>query len=340
MNDPFQNSKYPLISHEVPISLLYQSRFFNDYDYCLSHLMRDNSFYRNYFYDSLKKDREIIIDNSIYEGKNLEDETYQQIIMNLCLQSNNSLSQITYIIPDVWSDKDNTLENFYKWQKETEKNKIPAKKMCVVQGKTLSEMYECFEEMVSCEDIDYIGIPFASKAYEASDITERLSLNPKKVTLWEKWSWGRTQFLFHIRNHEIFKLKKEPFIHLLGCSLPSEFIRYFVLHDIYKLTDISLFIRSLDTSNPIIQGYLGREYQSVYSSSIYPSMPGVDSKDSIKIDDIIYEKVVLTEKMFLNIQHFRTFCGKKPLRAEEWVNFKNFFPLFEEEDLKNSLTFF
>ena len=56
-----------LISHEVPISILQESRKFNDYDYALVHLFETEPEYYDYFVDSLKQGRKVILDNSIFE---------------------------------------------------------------------------------------------------------------------------------------------------------------------------------------------------------------------------------------------------------------------------------
>ena len=37
------------VSHEVPPALLHLSKHFNDYDYCLPHLLDENEIYRDYF---------------------------------------------------------------------------------------------------------------------------------------------------------------------------------------------------------------------------------------------------------------------------------------------------
>ena len=53
------------ISHEVPFCPLEKSREFNDYDYCLPHLMDENEEYRNFFYESKKMGRYIVMGNSL-----------------------------------------------------------------------------------------------------------------------------------------------------------------------------------------------------------------------------------------------------------------------------------
>ena len=40
------------VSHEVPIPFLEKSRDFNDYDYCLPHLLDDSKEYFNFFQKS------------------------------------------------------------------------------------------------------------------------------------------------------------------------------------------------------------------------------------------------------------------------------------------------
>ena len=55
------------ISHEVPFCLLTKSREFNDYDYCLPHLMDENEEYRVFFQNSKNIARYIVMDNSLHE---------------------------------------------------------------------------------------------------------------------------------------------------------------------------------------------------------------------------------------------------------------------------------
>ena len=55
------------VSHEVPLFLLEKSLYFNDYDYCLPHLLDENETYRNFFIEAKKNGRYIIMDNSLHE---------------------------------------------------------------------------------------------------------------------------------------------------------------------------------------------------------------------------------------------------------------------------------
>ena len=57
----------PKISHEVPRCLLTASPEFNDYDYCLPHLLDIDEEYKQYFINARDKGRYVIMDNSLHE---------------------------------------------------------------------------------------------------------------------------------------------------------------------------------------------------------------------------------------------------------------------------------
>ena len=62
-----------LVSHESPISILEESKQYNDYDYALVHLFETQPEYLNFFKRSLAAGREVLLDNSIFElGKAFE----------------------------------------------------------------------------------------------------------------------------------------------------------------------------------------------------------------------------------------------------------------------------
>ena len=47
------------VSHETPLCLLEDSRLFNDYDYCLPHLLDQEQGYQDYFLTSVAQGRYI-----------------------------------------------------------------------------------------------------------------------------------------------------------------------------------------------------------------------------------------------------------------------------------------
>ena len=98
------------ISHEVPFCLLEKSREFNDYDYCLPHLMDENEEYRNFFHESKKMGRYIVMDNSLHEL----GEAYNT---KRLLYWVNEIEPNEFIVPDVWEDYTASVVNARQWSK-------------------------------------------------------------------------------------------------------------------------------------------------------------------------------------------------------------------------------
>ena len=98
------------ISHEVPFCLLEKSREFNDYDYCLPHLMDENEEYRNFFHESKKMGRYIVMDNSLHElGEAYNTERLIHWI--------DEIKPNEFIVPDVWEDYTASVVNARQWSK-------------------------------------------------------------------------------------------------------------------------------------------------------------------------------------------------------------------------------
>ena len=54
------------VSHELPLSLLQYSKTWNDYEYCLPHLLDQNEQYRIHFQKARLDKRFIIMDNGLF----------------------------------------------------------------------------------------------------------------------------------------------------------------------------------------------------------------------------------------------------------------------------------
>ena len=94
-----------LVSHECPVSILENSLEFNDYQYCLVHLMEENEKYRDWFtkrYRSLRPNGEILLDNSIFElGESFKPEEYAVWA--------DKIKPNFLIVPDVLEDNEATM---------------------------------------------------------------------------------------------------------------------------------------------------------------------------------------------------------------------------------------
>ena len=216
------------ISHEVPLCMLEESRKLNNYDYALVHLFDENKRYYDFFKESLKMGREVLLDNSIFElGTAFDTNKFVKYIKEL--------KPTEYVVPDVWWDSKGTIEAFKNW-KEKYKD-LPGKMIGVVQGKTLGELIDCYKYMI--ENADKIAISFTYPIYQ------ELSIGTSKL---HKQMVGR-RYLINLLRNLPFDRPHKPF-HLFGCSLPQEYRFYKTDHN----------IESMDTSNPIVHGILNIRY--------------------------------------------------------------------------------
>jgi len=245
-----------LVSHESPISILTESKAYNDYDYALVHLFETHPEYLNFFKASLLAGRQVLLDNSIFElGTAFDGKKFGQYVMDL--------KPSFYIVPDVLENGYETVKSFNQFTNTYPS--LPGLKIGAVQGKTYDELVDCYKYM--SEYADYIAISFDFSYYLATGIGK---------TKLERWCNGRQQFIQDLINDGIWNWSKPH--HLLGCSLAKEF-RYYVDKNIYN-------IRSCDTSNPVVAGLKGLTYNGDL---------GLQDKPSVKLADLIDHKVTQEE---------------------------------------------
>lgn len=271
------------ISHEVPLSLLEESKSFNDYDYCLVHLLDKYPEYRDFYKDS---NREVILDNSIFElGEAYNDE---DLIYHI-----NDIKPTYYIIPDVLEDCSGTIERAKRFLDKA--GNIKSKTIGVVQGKTYEELVKCHEFMDKEANVDKIAISFDYSYYErmfdlsAEHAKDLLFTENDKINKYLKWKIGRFLTLSDLYYDKVIN-KNKPY-HLLGCSLPQE--GTFYKHERFK------FIDSVDTSNPIVHGIKNIKYTN----------DGLTDKQSVKLADLMEEDVKLNNIIKHNLKIFRKFWG-------------------------------
>ena len=139
------------VSHETPLCLLEDSKHFNDYDYCLPHLLDEEKGYEEYFRQVKKEGRYIIMDNSLHElGEAYNNERLMYWI--------NELEPDEFIVPDVWENRDQSVINAKEWsQIILPKNTT---KVAVVQATTIHEASTCYQ---TYKDLGYKKIAFSYK---------------------------------------------------------------------------------------------------------------------------------------------------------------------------------
>jgi hypothetical protein len=254
------------ISHEVPFCLMEQSRSFNDYEYSLVHLFEEHADYYDFFKESLKQGRSVLLDNSVFELEEAFDpDRFAYWIKEL--------NPTEYFIPDVMGDFEKTHQSILNWNANYD---VPGKKIGVVHGKTTEEAIKCYEKIYPL--VDKIAIGFNCPHYE----------NDSDQPILEQWMYGRQSFL------EIVVESCEKPIHLLGCSLPQEFM-YYANNPDFKMID------TIDTSNPIVHAINNIRYDNV----------GLSSKVSTKLVEYLNVDLgeIDPEILDFNINKFRAFCS-------------------------------
>jgi hypothetical protein len=264
----------PLISHESPLSLLEDSLKYNDYDYCLVHLMEQEPVYRDFFIDCSNKGRRILLDTSIFElGEAFNLDKYAYWVKELTPHE--------YIIPDVLEDTQKTIESSENFIKKYPG--LPGKKIGVVQGKTYNQIIDCYQYLDKKLDVDKIAISFDYSLYK------ELFPHPNK---WVSFMCGRVLVIDRLLQDSIININKPH--HLLGCSNPLEF-------SFYKDPTYN-FIESIDTSSPIVHGL----HEIYYTGKI-----GNWVKESTKLADLI--KSIPNERqrmiIFHNIKEFKRYVS-------------------------------
>lgn len=241
------------VSHETPISLLEFSKTYNDFDYCLVHLLEEHPDYYAFYKNSRPVyDRELLLDNSIFElGKAFDSKKFYRAVLEL--QPN------MFIVPDVLEDMHGTVQSFRDFEscKNEIKNTFEARAIGAVQGKNWQELRECYKFMA--DNADMIAISFDFSYYQ---------ITGQGWHHLERWCSGRQHFIEDLINNGVWRWDKPH--HLLGCSLAKEF-RFYVDRNVYNIV-------SCDTSNPIVASIHGLKYDADY---------GLSTKPSAKLADLI-----------------------------------------------------
>ena len=259
-----------LISHEVPLELLDESLKFNDYHYCLPHLLEYKTYYR-FFKNASERGDLIIMDNGLFEGVS---HTIEDLLEKI-----NDIKPNIFIVPDAWNDPITTVKNAKKWI-DYYVDKIPSSTnlMAVVQAKTVSDAmltYSKFAELGYTHiALNHAGIYF-KELYKHQN--ELLSLMT-----------GRIKFVDMLPSLKGFNNTTHH--HLLGATLPNEF-------SYYKGKQYE-FIKTIDTSNPVIYGL---KYGK-YPDEVLLDKP--KEKLEVYFDQSLSDQQI--SDVLYNVKHFRS----------------------------------
>jgi len=254
------------ISHEVPLALLEESLKFNDYDYCLPHLLDKEEQYKQFFYKSRDTGRYVMMDNSLHElGVPYSEDRLLYWLEELRPQE--------FFVPDFWEDKTKSVVSAKKWA-SIQLSFPEVTFIAVVQASSYYEAVECYQ---TYKDLGYKKIAFS---YGASYYNE---VCPHPHPVFGK-ALGRIQTI--TKMHNIGIISQSDRVHLLGCAVPQEFNWYFGMH----------FIETIDTSNPIMSAIDGNHYDKF----------GLINKPKSKIDDVLDKEYFVEGRLIHNINSFRS----------------------------------
>lgn len=245
-----------LVSHEAPLKIMPRVRELTDYCYCLVHLLEESKEYRDFFFESKKMGRKIILDNSLYELGEAYDHSK---FINWLYE----LQPDEYIVPDVFQDYEKNIESFEQFLGMFDFNTFSGKMIGVVQGNNYQELKDSYKFM--SEHADKIAISFGydyfwQQALSQCDesiykIISNSSLNDVKKLkeVWKPTAFSvfRSKLLKQFIDEGVINYTKPH--HLLGCGLPTEFINY--TGDLYS------FIETIDTSHPVLMGFNNKNYE-------------------------------------------------------------------------------
>jgi len=258
------------ISHEVPLCFLKESLKWNDYQYVLPHLIDQYPQYKIHMLEYREKPGSFIIcDNGLFEGV---VHTTEDLLEKINLVRPN-----IFIVPDEWNDSAATLRNAKHWI-INHKDKVPENTnlMAVCQGKNMGELVTTYQTLL---DIGYKHIAFNHSSIAYTEFY------PDHKPVYAQML-GRIELIRRLIEKDT--VRKHVYHHLLGCSLPQEMMAYSNFD----------WIKSVDTSNPIIVGSEGVRYGD----------NGIEYKPKIKIEELF--EVDLSERMddiIFNIEKFKQF---------------------------------
>lgn len=260
------------IAHEAPLSIMKEVQKLTDYDYALVHLFEKKDVgeeYLRFFDEALASGREVYLDNSVFElGKAFDREVFRSWVRKL--------KPTYYIIPDVLRDAQATINTIRRWD-----GVEGCKTIGVVQGIALDELVECYRYV--SDHCDMVAFPFNLPIY--------LSLSSADRSV-DAYCEGRGNFIDLLVEKGVLHTDRPH--HLLGTVLPQEVCRY---------TDEKYsFIRSIDTSNPVVHGIHRVRYGE----------DGLHDKIQIKLHTLMDEWVDedTWEDVRFNIEKYGSFAGK------------------------------
>lgn len=221
------------ISHEVPKALFPMHNLISDYPYVLGHLLSLDKEYAEFYKRKLAESDFSILDNSCFElGKSIDLTE----LKNLAVE----YKPRVLVLPDKLHDMEETLRMSIDFMQRygnkvhgTMNGSTNTYLMGVLQGNNFEELDRCLEKYVQI-GVKYIAIPF--------DCIKDSDWHTIRALYWKRLV-NTTDFTYPMRGLKF---------HFLGITNPSELLLY--------TGEEKDKIYSIDTSSPIINGWVGNKY--------------------------------------------------------------------------------
>lgn len=253
------------VAHESPLAVFDLVQQHTDYCYFLVHLFEESPAYFEKAQQAVAKGRHVILDNSNFElGKPFDGTRYQYWI--------NELKPTEYVIPDALEDSYETIRKLEEWN-EFFRPDTYGKAIGVVQGRSYDDLVWCYRKIEPL--IDKVAISFDYSFFRGESLLDKMR--------------SRQWLIRSLLDEEVINTSKPH--HLLGTYLPQEFGYY---------KDMN-WIETIDTSNPVVNGYSGIKYTD----------KGLTKKPETKLFTLINEPVneKQREDILFNIKKFREING-------------------------------
>ena len=268
------------VSHEVPRCLLTAQREFNDYLYCLPHLLDQDDDYRSFFLEAAINGDYIVMDNSLHELGEAYD--HKRLLYWI-----DKLKPMEFIVPDVWMNRTQTCVQAKHWQQFNYPENTTL--VVVVQGESESEALLCYHNL---KNLGYKKIAFSYGADWYNDVFPHPNKDLGKAL-------GRITFLSRLKSSGY--LNDNDRIHLLGCSVPQEFAWY----NAFKC------IETIDTSSPVMAAIDGVKYTE--NGLLTKPKANMNDNYDMYFDELDYDLVLHNTKMFRRINNIPL----KPLEEQK-----------------------
>lgn len=258
------------ISHEVPKCLLGTLKEYQDYSYCLPHLLDEDEEYKDFFLKEKENGRYIVMDNSLHELGEAYD--HKRLLYWV-----GKLEPDEFMVPDVWENPHQTIKNAKYWKQYEYPEDTTL--VAVVQAQSIHEANICYRTL---KDLGYQKVAFSYGAKYYEDIVPHPNKDYAKAL-------GRINLISQL--YKMGTINSNDRVHLLGCALPQEFGWY---------KDFN-FIESIDTSNPIMAALDDVMYKE--NGLLSKPISNMNNNFNIKMSEIDYLKVIHNMEMFRKINN-------------------------------------